>query len=279
LKRTNRPARAHGAAAAALIPMFLLAGCDGLLPKDLIGPDRQQEARPPGTPTATPRPASRATPTGPPRPTAPPTPTTPPAPTATPEPVSPHQAVRGSAVIHVRGIDRLPLKRTLDSIAAATLTWELDGADKRLPILELDIRGTRARPCQQRPCGDDAGLVVRVSANPSYDGSQHNESLHCGAGVNYNYRLALGPLGRDGGIDVALEWDESGVHASTPVDSVFIPAARKPGSFGFGRFLVGSPFAYGQRGFSWDTFSIDHYGGGAELVAFSGQPGKRAACP
>jgi hypothetical protein len=280
---TNRPARAW--AAAALTSMCLLAACDGLLPKDLLGLDRPQQVEPP---TATPAPSARMTPRATPKATAtpvprttptprPPTPT--PQPTATPEPASPQQAVRGSAVIHIRGIDRLPLKRTLDTIAAATLTWELDGADKRLPIAELDIRGTRARPCLQQPCGDDAGLVVRVSANPSYDGSQRNEALHCGAGVNYHYRLALGPLGRDGGVDVTVQWDEGGFRAATPVDSVYIPAARRPGSFGFGRFLTGSPFAYGQRGFSWDTFSIDRYGGDAALVSWSGQTGRRASCP
>jgi hypothetical protein len=180
--------------------------------------------------------------------------------------------------VQIRGVDRLRLNRHLDYVVAATLTWETSGADKRLPIAELSIRGTRARPCRQQPCGDDAGLVVRVTANADHDAGQPNEHRHCGSGTNYHQRLALGPLGPGGTVEVTLDWDAGGLRASTPADSVYIPA-KVASSFGFGRFLVGAPFAHRERGYGWHELSIDRHGGGAQLLAFGGTSQRRNRCP
>ncbi len=229
-------------------------------------------------PTATPVPptATPVPPTATPEPTTPADPT--PEPTATPEPSGPGQHVRGAVRISIGGIDKLPLSRTFDYIVASTMTWETSGSNKKVPIVELSIRGSRSAPCLSRPCGDRAGLVVRVTANANYDAGQPDESRHCGSGVNYHERLALGSLGPGGSVDVDLQWDESGLLASTPVDSVFI-STRRSGSFGFGRFLVGAPFGHGERGFGWDSLSIDRHGGWSELLSWNGENGQRARCP
>lgn len=186
-------------------------------------------------------------------------------------------AVRASAVMRISGLSSLDLRTSADYIVAGTFTWETSGANKKLPILELSIRGTRNRPCLRSPCGDDAGLVVRATANPKHDATRP-ESEHCGSGTNYHRRIAIGDPGPDDSVDISISWDEAGVGVSSPVESTFIPS-EIPGSFGFGRFLQGAPFSHGQRGFGWSELSIQNHGGSAKLTSFSGERGVIRPCP
>jgi hypothetical protein len=261
---------ARSAATAILVACFV--GCQGL---DSPANDFEERPREGGSaPTEIPQIPSLSTPTVPPA-EGTPAPAATPKPTSTPVPAR-GQWTRGSASVRIRGIDRLPLRRTQDYIVAASFTWELSGSDHNVPLAELSIRGTSSQPCQQRPCGAAAGLVVRVTANAAYDSI--DDSSLCGSGVNYHNRLALGRLGSGGSVDVQLEWDESGLRVSTPVDSVALGASRS-GVFGFGRFLVGAPFGHGERGFGWDSLSIDNFGGTTELLSFGGREGERRRCP
>jgi hypothetical protein len=274
VRKNASPSRAIAACVATLLCALPLTACEYLeYPARALLDDKKTPESPPGAVPTAGIPAPQPT-----APAATPTPE-PPSPTPTPEPVAAgSQLTEGQAVVRIRGINRLPLQRTRDYLVAATFTWETSGSDKRLPIAELSIRGTRSQPCLRTPCGDAAGLVVRVTANPAYDSGQQDEHRHCGSGTNYHRRLAIGPLGSDGGVDVTMRWDRSGLHVSTPVDSVFLPT-RVAGSVGFGRFLVGAPFRHGERGYGWDALSIDRFGGDAQLVAFHGTSQRRNACP
>lgn len=200
-------------------------------------------------------------------------------PTPTPPPLTPFQAIEGKALVRCKGIDSLPLSPVRDYVVCASFTWEMSGSDKSLPLVELSVRGTSPVPCASRPCGTSAGLVVRMTGNPKHDAGEPDEGQHCGGGVNYHRRLAIGALGADGGFDVELVWDPRGLHASTAIDSIFIPSARVPGSLGLGRFLVGAPFRHGERGFGWDELSINRFGGSAELLEYQGIPGDVKPCP
>ncbi len=199
-----------------------------------------------------PGPWPRPTPTSIPAPR--PTPTSIPAPRPTPTAAPahrPYQVTEGRAVLTIRGIDQLPLSPAADTSTVATMTWETEGRDLGAPVLELQIRGQSAEPCLSRPCRDRAGLVIRYSSSIAHDEGLP-ERQHCGEGVNYHRRIALGNLPA-GLLRVTLEWDRTMLRVSTPVDSWQSGLQEERGfSLGFGRVITGAPFERREiRGWSW----------------------------
>jgi len=131
-----------------------------------------------------------------------------------------------------------------DYFALATLMW--DPADKHAPALELSVRGTEGAPCLALPCGASRlGLVARFSGDIAADHLQADERLMCGEGIKYSARL---PIGSNPLVDVAVEWDASGVLVTTPTGAF---RRLKQGTLrvGFGAFFVPAPAP--PRGIGW----------------------------
>lgn len=242
---------------AALVAAFFMSACGGQ-PIIITWP---------GNPTPTPEPT--ATP-GEPEPTA----------TPRPEPTPPVEFIQfteGAGKLRFRGLDRAPLSCEHDIQALATFTWEQGADDRTAPVLELQLMGNTPEPCLERPCGRSEckpdpgkmGLRIRYTANILHDGQEPNEHLHCGSGLNANHRLALGPLGPGGSLDVTVALDEEPERGgqrlivSTPVDAWSIPV-KHPGTMGFGKVALGSPWKRPPkgppiRGWSWHELSAHRW--------------------
>lgn len=205
-----------------------------------------------------------------------PTPTPIPSPTPPPEPI-PSQAISGRAVIEFKGLEKIPLAKTLDNIIIGNLTWEMSGKDRSLPILELAVRGTKNEPCLKTPCGDKMGLIVRWSANLKWDSTLDWSDAHdeesaeksCGEGINYHQRMALGPITPS--LLVEVIWSSEGLTVKTPASTAtwnLNHPVRSEGVLGFGRFVPGCPWKRGERGWLWDTFSSDRFGVTSKVITW-----------
>lgn len=143
----------------------------------------------------------------------------------------------GGAVVYFTKLDKAPLTCQADVQALATFLWDLDArANPDRPILELQVMGNTPMPCLVQGCNngpksckpdssdpDWMGLRVRYSANKKNDRNLP-ENQHCGAGINYNHRMALGPLDSSGGVRVGVSWDPSGITIETPAETRHLPA-------------------------------------------------------
>jgi hypothetical protein len=210
------------------------------------------------------------------------------APTPVPTPEI-RQLTSGRAVLEISGLDSLPLSPTRDNLILSTLTWETEGNDRSVPVLELAIRGTSPEPCLSRTpargCRDAAGLVARYSSNLAFDSTLPWDAEHekqsaeqaCGAGVNYHQRLALGAYGSGGALRVTVEWTPDSITVRTPADAWTL-APRVAGSVGLGRVVAGAPWPRNEaRGWLWNGFSA---GRPVRVVQWSGAgSGPLGACP
>lgn len=232
---------------AALVAAFLFSGCRPL-PVPTPGPEPTPTQAPMETPT--------------PEPTVPPV-------------VTPLQFREGRVHLRFYGLDKAPLTCADDVQILATLTYEQTGLDKSLPVVELDLMGNTSLSCPERPCNrngacatnpDLMGLRVRYTANIEHDASEPDEARHCGEGMNYHHRLALGTLGPDGSLDVWVSLDSDAerigpqtLTVATPVDSWSVPV-KMDGSMGLGRAFLGSPWKRRDaRAWGWDAFSAHRW--------------------
>lgn len=233
----------------------------------------------------------------PPAPTPPPTatpcdpcPICPPAePTATPTPGEPTPRPSESptppvsAIPYRSGVARYLLSdvlrpdyASLDYWAVLTMGWSDPGLWRaNRPALELSLRGTAPAPCLTSPCGPSAvGLVARWSANVEADNTQPDEDLHCGDGINYHRRLAIGPLGPGDSVVVEVEWEPSRVRVCTPVDC-WESGRVPPDSAGFATWVPGVPE-------DWDYWAREAWSDArlAALIGWTGTPGPDpVGCP
>jgi len=147
----------------------------------------------PGPTKETPTPASTELPAPTERPTQKPTPE--------PPPVELQQLTSGKAVVQIDLTNfELPPpgpNGQLDYFAASTFMW--DENDRTAPALELSVRGTVNVLCLRMPCESaknkpqPLGIVARFSGDIKHDGQEPDEHRHCGSGIAYSRRLAIGP--------------------------------------------------------------------------------------
>lgn len=89
----------------------------------------------------------------------------------------------------------------------ATLAMDIN--DPHAPVLELALEGTTDRQCNRAPCGDELGLVIRYSGDPT------RGFAHCGAVVPYVERLGVG---RKDTFLVTVLWRPGRLTMLTPVE-------------------------------------------------------------
>ena len=225
-----------------------------------------------------------------PSPTSPPTAGPTPIPTASPTPLQSNRAhtiTRGIIKIILKGFYGLPLSKTFDNLSMVNVIAEKEGEplDRKRPVLEIAARGYNVEPCLipgKCDSGDKLGLEVTYSANLLYEDAGNFGA--CGHGTNYHRRLAVGNISDEygGSVEVTIQFDESKMKVSTPVDSV---EWENPvfGSLEFSRIIVGAPwkqgYKRGQRSWLWDSLSGAKYGGSADVVFWEGEKGEVRACP
>lgn len=251
------------AALAALVAAFFVSGC------------RLDPPQPPTWPTPTPSPMATPEPS--------------PAP-----PAEPVEMTTGTIRLDFRRLHLAPLTCADDVQILATITGELEGMDLERPVLELSLMGNTSQPCLSRPCNrgqesgcgksgaddpDLMGLRVRYTANIAHDADEPEEEEHCGEGLNYHHRLALGRLGRDGSLSVWVTLEADTLTISTPVDAWSVPV-KMPGTMSLGRVILGAPWPRREmRGWGWDTFSAHRWAAMSSPEYHPIVVGKPGVCP
>ena len=199
-------------------------------------------------------------------------------PTPIPPPVEVRQLTSGKAVFHVDlsgfTIPAPGPLGQLDYFAFSTLLW--DANDLHAPALELSIRGTENKLCERMPCGVSAlGLVVRFSGDIKHDGKEPDEKKHCGSGLNYSKRLAIGT---DRAFDVSVSWSPEGIEVETPESRAWL--SKGAPRVGFGKVYFPLP---SDRGIGWSRspWLLQLNGGSATLLSWAavGEQLALAECP
>lgn len=217
-----------------------------------------------------------------------------PSPTATPPPTVPLPVLpmlNGTVTLRFSNLDQAPLTCRDDVQILATLTGEEVGIDRKQPIVELGLMGNSPTPCPVQPCNrgnkdipcdiapDLMGLRVRYTANIDHDKDVEGEQGHCGSGMNYHRRLALGPLPPGGKLEVTVSITDTQLIVATPVDS-WSTTLKKPKSMSISRVVLGSPWTRREaRAWGWDAFSAHNWARVDSIAWDVTKSGKALTCP